>query len=250
VVVLLAAISYPFWRAYQPWNPTSVLMEGELNRSAVKQMHRLEPKLPHNSRLLFLDDPYRSDWFNLTFVVRLLYRDRSIVIHRAKPDIAGAEKPLEAITSATLASYDHVFDYRGGYFRELRAPWDRGPIPAVLLEWGRPQIFHSDWTLVDHGHPARAGEHLMVKAIDLGETLPRVAPGQTFPQAPYAQVVAEVGPSFNGARADVLVNIGWPGEINRYRIDIRVPMDAVSGISWLDLTANGITGPAIEVPLR
>jgi hypothetical protein len=251
VVVLLAAISYPFWRAYQPWNPTSVVMEGEMNRSVVRQLHHLEPQLPHDSRLLFLDDPYRPYWYNLTFVARLLYRDRSIVVHRAKPEVPEMERPREALTSATLASYDHVIDYRGGYFRELRAPWDRGPMPAVVLEWGQPQIFHADWTPVDRGDPARAGESLIVKALDLGETLPPVAPGQPFPQSsPYARVVTDVRARFNGTRAEVQGQIGWPGEINRYRVDIRVPGRVSRGLSWLDLSANGITGPAIEIAVQ
>ncbi len=250
VVVLLACISYPFWRAYQPWNPTSVVMEGEMNRSVVRQLHRLEPQLPHGSRLLFLDDPYRPDWYNLTFVVRLLYRDRSIVVHRAKPEVPEMERPTEALTSATLASYDHVFDYRGGYFRELPAPWERGPMPAIVLEWGQPLIFHADWTPVDRAHPARAGERLIVGAMDLGETLPAVAPGQPFPRGPFAKVVTDVRAHFNGTRAEVEIKIGWPGEINRYRVDIRVPVNAPRGLSWLDLSANGIIGPAIEIPVQ
>jgi hypothetical protein len=250
VVVLLAAISYPFWRAYQPWNPTSVLMEGEMNRSTVRQLRRLEPQLPHDSRLLFFDDPYRPDWYNLTFVVRLLYNDRSIVVHRGKPEIVEMERPTGALTSATLASYDHVIDYRGGYYRELRAPWDRGPIPAIVIEWGKPLIFHQDWTPVDRDHPAFAGERVIVRAMDLGETLPPVAPGQPFPQDHYPRVATEVGARFNGTRAEVQVQIGWPGEVNRYRIDIRVPVNVPRGLSWLDLTANGVTGPAIEIPVR
>ena len=249
VVVLLAAASYPFWRAYQPWNPTSVLMEGELNRSTAKQLHRLEPQLPHGSKLLFLDDPYRPDWYHLTFVVRLLYHDPSIVVHRTKSD-AEMEKPKETLTPAMLASYDHVFDYRDGYYRELWAPWDRGPTPAVVLEWGKPQIFHEDWTAVDRNHPARANESLILKAADLGETLPPVASRQPFPESPYAKVVADVGARFNGAPAEVQAQIGWPGEINRYRVDVRVPGRVPRGLSWLDLSACGITGPGIEIPVR
>ncbi len=253
-VALLAGLIlllYPLWKSYLPDHPASVFIEAEDNRSVARQLRHLEPHLQPGARLLFLDDPIRPDWFNLTFLVRLLYRDRSIVIHRAKPDVAEAEKPPEAITSATLATYDHVFDCRGGYFRELSSPWDRsGPMPAIALEYGLPQIFHADWMPVDRSHPARAGEPVILKAMDLGETVPRLAPGQTFPQAPLAQVVAEIRVRFNGTPTAVETKVGWPDETNRYRVDIRVPGNTPRGLSWLDLTANGITGPAIEIPVR
>ena len=128
----LVLLFYPRWKSYLPDHPASVFLEAEDNRSIARQLRHLEPHLRPGARLLFLDDPSRPDWFNLTFLVRLLYRDRSIVIHRAKPDVAEAERPPDAITSATLAAYDHVFDCRGGYFRELSSPWDRGsPMPAI-----------------------------------------------------------------------------------------------------------------------
>jgi hypothetical protein len=247
----LVLLFYPRWKSYLPDHPASVFLEAEDNRSIARQLRHLEPHLRPGARLLFLDDPIRPDWFNLTFLVRLLYRDRSIVIHRAKPDVAEAEKPPEALTPAILAAYDYVFDCRGGYFRELSSPWDRGsPMPAIVLEYGLPQIFHSDWTSVNRQHPARAGERVILKAMDLGETVPRLVPGQTFPEEPLVEVVAEIRVRFNGAGTDVETKIGWPGEINRYRVDIRVPVSAPRGLSWLDISANGITGPAIEIPVR
>jgi hypothetical protein len=251
LVAGLMALLYPLWKSYLPDHPASVFLEAEDNRSIARQLRHLEPQLPPGARLLFLDDPIRPDWFNLTFLVRLLYGDRSIVIHRAKPDVAAAEKPLEAITPTTLATYDHVFDCRGGYFRELSSPWDRSRLtPAVVLEYGLPQIFHSDWTPVIRSHPARAGERVILKAMDLGETVPRLAPGDTFPESPLAEVVAEIQSRFNGTPTAVEAKGGWPGEINRYRVDIRIPVNARRGLSWLDLTANGVTGPGIEIPVR
>lgn len=246
----LVLLLYPLWKAYRPDQPASVFVEAEGNRSIVRQLHHLQPHLRPGARLMFLDDPVRADWYNLMFLVRLSYRDRSIVVHRAKPAVSAPEIPPEAPTPATLAGYDHVFDYRGGYFRELSAPWNRGPMPAVVLEDGRAQIFHADWTPVDRDRPARAGEEVIVKAMDLGETLPRLSPGQTFPQDPLAQVVTDVRARFNGTLTTVGTKVGWPGETNRYRLDIRIPGQAPQGLSWLDLSANGVTGPAIEVPVR
>jgi len=54
---------------------------------------------------------------------------------------------------------------------------------------------------------------------------------------------------FNGTRTEVETKIGWPGQINRYRVDILLPGSVPRGMSWLDLSANGITGPGIEIPV-
>jgi hypothetical protein len=263
LVAGLGLLLYPLWKSYPPGEPVSVSLEAEDNRSTARQLRRLVPTpggantdngvkaMRPGARLMFLDDPVHADRYNLTILVRLLFHDRSIVVHRAKPGAVDIEKPPEPLTSATLASYDHVFDYRGGYFRELRAPWDRSPMPAIVLEWGEPQIFHKDWMPVDRGHPARGGETLIVKGMDLGETLPPVAPGQPFPpSSPYAALVTDVRARFNGTRTEVENKIGWPGETNRYRVDIRLPGRVPRGLSWLDLSANGVTGPGIEVPVR
>jgi len=123
-------------------------------------------------------------------------------------------------------------------------------MPAIVLEYGRPQIFHDGWRLVDRDHPARAGEDLMTKAMDLGETLPRLSPGETFPQDPLARVAGEVRARLNGRPVVVTTRVGWPGETYLYRLDIRVPVTAPRGMSWIDLTANGVTGPAVEVAVR
>jgi hypothetical protein len=240
---------YPLWKSYSRGEPGSVFVEAEDNRSIVQQLHHLEPRLRPRARLIFLDDPIRPDWFNLTFLVRLSYRDRDIVVHRAK--FAGeSERPAD-LSGPGLAAYDRVFDYRNGYFRELSAPWARGgPMPAVVLEHGRAQIFHAGWTPVDRNHPAHAGEEVIVKAADLGETLPRLPPGQTFSQDPLAKVIAQIGARIDARPATITTKVGWPGESDRYRLDIRIPADAPRGSSWMDLSTNGITGPAAEFPIR
>jgi uncharacterized protein (TIGR03437 family) len=123
-------------------------------------------------------------------------------------------------------------------------------MPAVVLEHGRAQIFHAGWTPVDRNHPAHAGEELIVKAADLGETLPRLPPGQTFSQDPLAKVIAQIGARIDARPATITTKVGWPGESDRYRLDIRIPADAPRGSSWMDLSTNGITGPAAEFPIR
>jgi hypothetical protein len=198
---------------------------------------------------MFLDDPFRSDWYNLTFLVQLAYHDSQIVVHRAKSGVSKPERPPD-ISPDTLATYDHVFEYRAGYFRELLSPWNPGPMPAVVLEEGRPQIFHQGWALVNREHPATAGEDVIVKAVDLGGTIPPLAPGETFPHDPLAKVIKDIRARFNGVPTTISTKVGWPGEKNLYRLDIRIPDNTVPGLSWLDLGVDGITGPAVEFAVR
>jgi hypothetical protein len=42
---------------------------------------------------------------------------------------------------------------------------------------------------------------------------------------------------------------GWPGQIDLYRVDFRVPPGTVSGMATLQLRVLGITGPAGRSPV-
>lgn len=245
-IAILTAILYPVWRSY-PDQAVAVSMEGEEYRSIVRQLHRLVPVLHSRdsnrpARVLFVDDPIRADWWNLTFLARLSYRDRNIYVERAK------NWPL-APTGNQLASYDKVFDYRAGYFYLLAPPWRSGFAPAVVIEWGRPQIFHEGWSLVTRENPARPNEVVMLKASDLGDTLPPLAPGETFPADPLARVLSNVRVNVSALSAPVQLKVGWPEE-RTYRVDIRIPPNTPRGMVWMDVTANGVTGPAVEFPVK
>ena len=239
----LAMILYPLWHRYRPEEPTSVMLEAEDNRSLNQQLHRLQPKLSHASRLMFLDDPIPANWWNLTFLVHLSYRDQSIAIDRGK-------LMRQPPSSTQLARYDHVFDFRGGHLFELTAPWSRNATPMVVIDGGRPGIFHDGWKRVDRDHPAHPGEYLLVKACDLGPTVPPLPPGETFPPDPLMDVAAKVVARVNGVPAEIGTKIGWPGETNLYRVDVRLPANTARGMCWLALSADGVTGPAVEFPVR
>ncbi len=250
LVVLLAAVAYRPWRYYQQWNPDEVLVEAEMNRAVVKELHRLEPTLAPGARLMFLDDPIPATRWNMTFMVHLSYRDPSIVVDRMKAIEAGTDNTANpGIKNPDLGSYDHVFDFRAGQFFELAAPWRREETPIIVIEAGRPQIFHRDLTLVTGEHPARPDEDVILKVTDLGATVPGIPAGKTFPGDPFANVIEKVEVRVNSAPADVHLKIGWPGT-RLYRLDFRVPATAPRGLSWIQISASGVTGPAIEFPVR
>jgi hypothetical protein len=241
-----AAVLFVFWSGY-PAQPVAITLEGEDIRSMTRQLHRLAPTLesrtPNQAHLLFMDDPLKPDTFDVLFLVRLLHRDRSTEIDRVKM-MSAPPGPDQ------LASYDYVFDYRGGHFSILSSPWRRGPAPTVVLERGHPQISHKDWQPVDQDHPVFPNEELIVKAMDLGETDPPQSPGTPFPEDPLARVVAKVQVRVNGAPASVLAKVGWPHETNQYRVDVQVPARLPSGLSWIQISVNGVAGPAVEFPVR
>jgi hypothetical protein len=222
MVGLAVALYLPFKRA--GWKVVPVeRIEAPVNAMIARDLHRLYPVLPANSSILFLNDPLPADWWNMMFLVRLSYRDLSLTVDCAKrigrPD------------DTKIASYTHVFDYAGGRFLELRAPWQRAPMPMVALNFDGPEFFHDNWEPVMPAYPAEPGERIIAKAVDLGDT-------------------ADVHVLIDGAPAPVELKIDWPQEANTYRVDFRVPVDLKAGSAAVKISANGAMGFPVKLPVN
>jgi hypothetical protein len=115
-----------------------------------------------------------------------------------------------------------------------------------------PAILHEDFSLVTSSRPARPGEVLILRAKGLGPTRPNLRPAGAvrFGANPYEEVNSPVEVTVNGAPAEVLSKIGWPGEIDTYRVDIRVPAGTAPGPASIQITAAWIPGSAVAVPVR
>ena len=122
--------------------------------------------------------------------------------------------------------------------------------PEIVMAPSGPAIFHSDFSLVNVAKPARAGEVLILVATGLGPTRPGVDPGTPFPADPLAEVNSPLGVTVNGRPAEILLSIGRPNTIDRYRVDIRVPEGTTSGLATLHLTTAWIAGPQVTVPVQ
>ena len=125
--------------------------------------------------------------------------------------------------------------------------------PEIVVNSGGPAVFHSDLTPVTASKPAKAGETLVSMATGLGPTRPGVDPGQPFPEYPANLLVVVNSPVaviVNGKNAEVINAIGWPGLVNTYRVDFRVPLSAASGPISVQLSAAWITGSAVHVPVQ
>lgn len=123
--------------------------------------------------------------------------------------------------------------------------------PVVLSTEFGPAITHaSDNLPVTSGHPARAGESLVLYARGLGPVRAAVDAGQPFPATPLAAVNSPVEVTVNGIAATVLSAEGYPGAVDGYQVTFTVPQDVTPGMASLQLTAAWIPGPAVKIAIR
>jgi uncharacterized protein (TIGR03437 family) len=123
--------------------------------------------------------------------------------------------------------------------------------PQILVAANGPAVVHAgDGTLVTAAKPARAGELLTLYASGLGPTRPGVDPGQAFTADPLQVVTSPVQVFVNGIPADVLYAGGYPGAVDGYQVNFRVPDGATAGQGSLQLTSAWIGGPSVSIAVR
>jgi len=122
--------------------------------------------------------------------------------------------------------------------------------PEIFATASGPAIFHADFSPVTAAKPAKAGEVLIVRATGLGPTRPGVSPGQPFPTGAPQDVNSPVELTVNGNPVDVMSRIGWPGMVDTYRVDFRVPDGIAAGTAAIQLTAAWIAGPSVIIPTQ
>ena len=122
--------------------------------------------------------------------------------------------------------------------------------PQIVATASGLAVFHSDFSPVTAAKPAKAGEVLIVEATGLGPTVPGVDPGQSFPTDSLFQVNSPVDITVNGRPAEVINNTGWPGLVDTYRIDFRVPDGTTAGMASIQITAAWIAGTAAGIAVQ
>ena len=116
---------------------------------------------------------------------------------------------------------------------------------------GTAAVVHSgDFTLVSGTRPARAGEILTLFASGLGPTHPGVGAGQPFTANPLQTVNSPVEVLVGGSPADVLYAGGYPGVVDGYQVNFRVPDRVAPGLTTLQLTAAWIAGPEVKIAIQ
>jgi uncharacterized protein (TIGR03437 family) len=123
--------------------------------------------------------------------------------------------------------------------------------PEVTMLPAGPAITHSsDFSLVTASKPATQGEILSLFATGLGPVTPRVDPGQPFPSSPMAAVNSPVEVMVNGKAAEVIGAVGYPGAVDTYQVNFRLPPDTAKGPATIQVTAAWISGAPVSIPVQ
>ena len=123
--------------------------------------------------------------------------------------------------------------------------------PEIASTSNGTAVVHSvDFSPVTLAKPAHPGEMLSLFASGLGPTRPGIDPGQSFPASPLQTVNSPVEVNVNGSPADVLYAGGYPGAIDGYQVNFRVPDGTPPGMASLQLTAGFIPGTSVKIPVQ
>jgi hypothetical protein len=123
--------------------------------------------------------------------------------------------------------------------------------PEITTTPNGPSIAHSnDFSLVTATRPAKSGEILSLFARGLGPTRPAVDLGRPFPADPPAVVNSPVEVTVNGKPAEIIGAVGYPGSVDGYQVNFRVPSDASPGMATIQLGAAWIAGPEVRISLQ
>ena len=123
--------------------------------------------------------------------------------------------------------------------------------PQIVVTPGGPAVTHAgDFSLVTATKPAAAGEMLSLFVRGLGPVKPGVDPGQPFPSSPLANVNSPVEVTVNGKAAQVFSAVGYPGSVDGYQVNFRMPPDAAKGMAAIQVSAAWIAGTAVQVPVQ
>ncbi len=123
--------------------------------------------------------------------------------------------------------------------------------PQIATTAGGPAVTHSsDFTLVTASKPAAAGEILSLFATGLGPTNPSVDPGQPFPSSPASAINSPVDVTVNGKPADVLGAVGYPGAVDGYQVNFRVPTDTAKGVATIQVSSAWVASVAVSITVQ
>ena len=164
--------------------------------------------------------------------------------------ISGAPNP-KAGRAASVTEDPSARRALGGGGRLLLIQLTTETLPQLIVTGAGPAIVHSsDFSLVNSSKPARSGELLSVFVTGLGPTLPGVDPGRSFTAQPLQLVNSPVAVTVNGTAAEVLYAGGYPGSVDSYQVNFRVPSGLSGGMASLEISAAWIAGPPVLLSVQ
>jgi uncharacterized protein (TIGR03437 family) len=120
---------------------------------------------------------------------------------------------------------------------------------ASLLQPVVREVLHLDFTPVTVAKPARKGETLMMRASGLGPVRGAVL-DKPFPVDPLAVVNSPLDVTVAGKVSLLSNQIGWPGQVDIYRIDFSVPDSVPSGQAVVRLTSAWVPAAEVQIPIE
>ena len=69
----------------------------------------------------------------------------------------------------------------------------------------------------------------------LGRRVPGLTPGRPFPASPLAVVNSPVEVTVNGRPAEVLAAVGYPGAVDGYQVNFRLPSETARGTATIQI---------------
>jgi hypothetical protein len=137
----------------------------------------------------------------------------------------------------------------GGKFRVVFTLYPRSR-PTVVTTPNGLAVTHGDGKLVSTQNPAQAGEILTLYATGLGPTTPSVSFGQPFPPGAGSLANAPIEVLANGKSSEVLYAGGYPGAVDAFQVNFRLPSSLTPGNASLRVTAAWIPGPEITIATK
>jgi hypothetical protein len=123
--------------------------------------------------------------------------------------------------------------------------------PQIAGTTAGPAVTHSsDFSLVTASKPATAGEPLSLFVTGLGPTRPGVDPGSTFPSNPPAVVSSPVEVTVNGKAAELIGAVGFPGTVDGYQVNFRLPPDTAKGAATIQVSAAWVASPPVSIMVQ
>ena len=101
-------------------------------RATKEQMSALYPALPHGAKVLFVQSLLDGQFWDLYFLLRLLYRDTELFV----TELNGPSE--QRIPIDKLGHYDHIFTYEGGRYVELDNSDTRRSVRLRLAKGEKP----------------------------------------------------------------------------------------------------------------
>lgn len=111
LLIALMVLLYPIHQRKRNDLRFAIRVEQSEMRGLLEQMRKQFPVIPHNARILFVEDPFRPGDWGLSFLLRLQYSDPTLSVARAKdmPDYSGQSKQ----------GFQYVLAYRRGALLQL-----------------------------------------------------------------------------------------------------------------------------------